>query len=197
LRRDASQLGALPGNRRLPLLFDILQIAAADHPSGAYLVLTNADICLQPHFYQTVGELLAHGFDALIINRRTVDAGCACNRAIAAAELGETHPGLDCFVFPARWVRDFTPSDSVIGAGLVMRSLLANLVCRAEALAVLTQAHLTFHFGDDRHWSKPEMAIYTQHNKAAAKQTVDSLSENAEYRDKLDAFVQAKPKYAL
>jgi len=105
-------------------------------------VLTHADSCRQPYCDQTVGEWLAHAFEALIINRRTVDAGCACNRAIAAAELGETHLGRDCVVFPASGVRDVTPSDSdsVIGAGLVMRSLLAHLVYRAMTI-------------DQQHWS--------------------------------------------
>ena len=43
-----------------------------DAPDEVFLVYTNADICLMPHFYTSLAGLAAQGFDAMTINRRTI-----------------------------------------------------------------------------------------------------------------------------
>ena len=77
-----------------------------------------------------------------------------------AIPLGQ-HPGFDCFVFPTAWVEDFVANAACVGIGWVMRSLLYNLVVKARRMVILRNAHLTYHYGDDRPWNAPELEEYT------------------------------------
>ncbi len=177
LSRNVLDIAPLVPPRPLPLLFDILESGAADAADDGFLVFTNADICLQPHFYTAVSALLARGFEALVINRRTVGAALAEDPAapLLAAETGDVHPGFDCFVFRARLARNFLRNDACIGMRAVSLGLLYNLIAHAPRMAILTNATLTYHFGDDARWDDSRFAAYTRHNQAAALQTARAL----------------------
>jgi hypothetical protein len=179
--------------RRLAILSDVLQSGALVAPQAGYLVFTNADICLMPHFYTSVQGMLARGIDSIIINRRTVGALSAYGQDsdIAMIETGGRHPGLDCFVFPVRWVTEFVCSDACIGAGWVMRSLLYNLVARAQRMLIMRDAHLTYHFGDDRIWSDLRQQDYLDFNLEQARFVMGRLSARDEFRAQLAAFCDA------
>ncbi len=97
LTRDARTLGDFAVPRPLPLLFDVLDRLAAQTPADGYMIFANADICLKPRFYRAVRELLGNGFDALVINRRTVspDHAFAEGSVLVEIEPGLPHPGYD------------------------------------------------------------------------------------------------------
>jgi hypothetical protein len=179
--------------RPLPLLFDILECGAAACRGDSYLVFSNTDIALQPNFYAAVHSLITHGFDCLIINRRTVapmdDYGAWTG--FSALESGESHPGLDCFVFPTEWVARFVRSDACVGVGYVMRSLLFNLVVLARRMLIMRDVHLTYHFGDDRRWDTAEFEEYQDHNVAQARSIFDALSADPNCRKALWEFCKA------
>lgn len=198
LRRTVRDLPGFPEAPPLPLLFDILDAVAAvaARPEPTHVIFTNADICIQPDFYLFVQRAISAGFDSLIINRRTLQGDAIdVPLSVAGADFGATHPGLDCFVFPYRWIREFVRSDACVGAGFVMRSLLPNLVALADALLVVTAAQLTFHFGNDRPWKSETFAPLQDHNLLQAKLVHERLSSNARLAARLDAFHNSKPKY--
>ncbi len=197
LRRTVVDVRQFSAARPFPLLFDILGNAAAGAQPGSYLVFTNSDICLVPSFYRTVRSILARGVDCVVINRRTVDQLESFGEApeLAALEAGSAHPGFDCFVFPAAWVQDFVSNAACVGVGWVMRSLLYNLAAKARRMVILRDAHLTYHYGDDRPWNAPELEEYTQHNLAEARVVVRALSEDPAKRAALDEFCSAHGEY--
>lgn len=193
LNRTVVDTAEFSKHRPLPLLFDILERGAAACRSDSYLVFSNADICVQPYFYDAVSSLITQGFDCLIINRRTVasieDYGAWTG--FSALESGESHPGLDCFVFPTKWVGHFVRSNACVGVGYVMRSLLFNLVALANRMLIMKDVHLTYHFGDDRRWDTAEFEEYQAHNVAQARLTFDKLSINPKHRKPLWEFCTA------
>lgn len=198
LQRTMCDLSGFEHGPPLPFLFEILRASVPEDQSAAdtHLIFTNADICLQPNFYLFVQAAIAAGFDSLVVNRRTIPADAIhLPAAIAGIDFGEPHPGLDCFVFPSEWVDGFVVSDACVGAGLVMRSLLHNLVARAESLLVVADGHLTFHFGDDRPWQSEEFRSYTAHNRQQGDLVHQQLTTDAVAAKRLADFHQAKPKY--
>lgn len=192
--RDLPGFGDGPA---FPLVFDILDKAGqAVADSSEWVIFTNSDICLQPGFYVAARDMLAAGFDSLIINRRTIDAGAmARSLELAAAELGEVHPGLDCFIFPASWLAQFERNDACVGVPLVMRSLFHNLVARAERLLILTEAGLTFHYGDDRPWLSEDLAEHRGHNSEETRRQIERLRRNPTARERIDRLYEIQPRY--
>jgi hypothetical protein len=89
------------------------------------------------------------------------------------------------------WVAEFESSDSCVGAGWVMRSLLYNLVARAKKMLIMRDAHLTYHFGDDRTWDDPRQADYLAFNLEQARSVMSRLSAHEHYRAPLSAFCEA------
>ena len=175
IRDDVRYSGCKP----VPYLFDILTPLRGGE-AGEWVVFTNMDIVLQPWFYTSVLEMLQAGFDSLIINRRTQPAEYSgCREWLLRSEIGVSHPGMDCFVFPRSWIDGLVLSDAVVGAGNVMRSLLYNLVCKAKKLAFVTRAMLTLHLGDDRPWMHPPMNSLQEHNSGEALKIWKTLSETS------------------
>lgn len=197
LDRTIRDIPGFEGGPPFPLVFDILAAVIRDvEPAPTHIVLTNADICLQPYFYPFVERALSSGFDSLVINRRTVSHELQKQSlSIASADYGAQHPGLDCFVFPAAFLDSFVPNTACVGVGQVMRGLMHNLVAHATQLLVLTDVHLTFHFGDDRPWMSQELAAHTAHNRSQSASTCERLREDPLCSERLDDFFQAQPKY--
>jgi hypothetical protein len=193
LRRTVADVRNFALPRPFPLLFDILANGAAAAKSDSYLIFTNSDICLVPNFYCAVRSLLAWGLDCLIINRRTVAPleNYGTLPELAALEVGGAHPGFDCFVFPAAWVSDFIPNNACVGVGYVMRSLLFNLVVKARRMLILRDAHLTYHYGDDRLWDTPDFREYMEHNVAEARAVLEALSTDLARYAALSEFCAA------
>ncbi len=164
---DLKQFEHLPP---LPFLFDVLG-AARDMPvkSHDYLVYTNFDIAVQPFFYNCLDYFIHTGFDAVIVNRRTLSkASLAAPIYIGHAEVGIAHPGMDCFIFPRAWISSFEITQAITGIGFVMRSLLYNLVAKSDNLLFLTSSHLTSHYGDDQPWNRPAFEEASLHNRNEA-----------------------------
>lgn len=164
LARSAADLRAFQVPRLLPLVFDVIEAAVDD--GCDHVILTNVDICPLPHFYRAVARLLDLGFDALIINRRTLADGAADPSWLPlwCADPGRIHEGYDCFVFSASAARRFVRNDACVGAGGVMRGLIYDMVATASRLLILTDVHLTCHLGDDKTWTRPELRDYIDHN---------------------------------
>jgi hypothetical protein len=132
-----------------------------------------------PQFFDAVARLVARGFDALTINRRTIPRYKRESGELACmyAEFGQSHAGYDCFVFPLAQFDRYVRSDAFIGGDFVARSLLYNLVANSKTMLMLRQAHLTFHIGDEREWSDPRYKDYREFNVRQAISVLTSLAK--------------------
>lgn len=173
LTRSVLDLRRFKLERRLPLLRDILD-RLSDSTDAEYLIYTNADIALQAHFYVTVGAILRQGFDACVINRRTISTAYREPRDIPLmyAELGQPHPGHDCFVFARTAYSRYRLGSVCIGANWVGKTLLTNLICNATRFLECADLHLTFHRGDERAWRSEDRADYSDHNRAQLREVL-------------------------
>lgn len=148
LARDVTDLASFVKKMHLPILDDILTRAYQE--SGAeYLIYTNIDIGLQPHFYDAVQEFIAQGHDAFMINRRRIPAtyNSATELDKMYAEKGRKHPGFDCFVFKRELYPKFSLAEICIGVPFIEITLSQNLFCFGEKPKVFTDERLTFHLG--------------------------------------------------
>jgi len=194
LWRSAVDLHIFTQPRPVPLLFDIL--SAARNSDADYVIFTNVDICPVPHFYRTVAAILATGYDALVINRRTL-AGWPIDPGLLdfmAMDHGRPHEGYDCFVFKRKALDLFVTNEAVVGSGGVMQSLIYNLVATSQRLLILGDVHLTYHLGDDKVWTAPHLRDYIKHNWTEAISTLRLLaSANPErFRDFCRTFPQSR-----
>lgn len=176
--------------RNLPLLFDILERGMAAAAGAEFIIFTNADICPMPYFYGAVAALLTLGFDCLIINRRTTGSFPIDPRwsDLVPADYGTSHPGFDCFVFPIKFGSLFARSDACVGAGFAMRSLLYNLVAFSQNMLIVTDAHLTYHIGDDKVWDRPELSDYVTFNQQNAVAVLKTLIQDPTSLRRLRSF---------
>ncbi len=166
LERSVMDVGDFRKRRKLPLIHDILK-SAVERSDADYLIYTNVDISPMPFFYSAIGDALQE-YDALVINRRTIEKCPTGDRPLAFyyQQVGQSHPGFDCFVFKREHYRQYQLFDACIGANWIGRMLICNLLAYANHPAILTDAHLTFHLGDDRSWKTAENIDFDRHNEA-------------------------------
>lgn len=167
LERAVTDVGTFQKPRKLPILGDILdRLAAAS--DAEYLIYTNVDIALQPHFYDAVAQIIDQGYDGFVINRRTISDRYRSVDELEKmyADRGEKHPGYDCFVFRRDACAHYDLGDACIGANWIGRVLLSNVIAYAERFKIFEEEHLTFHIGDDRSWKIADYNDYDRHNEA-------------------------------
>ena len=179
----------------MPQAFEILAAGVAATDEGDHIVFTNADICPVPSFYDATAHLIAAGAESLVVNRRSVFGFWPGEplASLAAFSLGAAHPGFDCFVFHASALPAMVTTDATVGSPYVMLSVLFNLVAVSAPLAVLTDAHLTYHFGDDRAWSAAGRNESLQRNLAAARTVRDGHDTAGAAR--IGSFLGAFPNW--
>jgi hypothetical protein len=164
LKRSVLDLHPFSRAKKLPLIADILQ--ALNRATDAdYLIYSNADIALMPHFYTTVALELQKGADALIINRRGLSAQYKSVNDLPAmyADEGVPHPGYDCFVFKRQLTDKFILAGICIGIPFSEVTLTHNLIAFARQPKFLDTAHLTFHIGTEV--MTPRDTEYYQYNR--------------------------------
>ena len=123
-----------------------------------------------PYFYSAVDRMVADGQVAFTINRRTIAAEPSVPERLPDmwAQIGKTHPGHDCFVFPRAWIPEMELGAITTGVPWIGFILLANLACLGRDIRVHEDAHLTFHLGDDQAWTNPADLPYREHNSREA-----------------------------
>jgi FkbM family methyltransferase len=198
--RTVLDLGTFQRQRPLPLLFDVVERGAELAGPDDFIVYTNSDICLQPYFYRCIRDLIELGFDAITVNRRTLDDRQKFpeGSSLVRAETGLNHRGFDCFVFPKSAFDAYVRNHACLGIGGVARGLLYNMVARAEAMVMLQNVTLTYHFGNERRWASPALADYTAFNLREYVHVLHELARGKKARHRLQAFCSAhqEPKPA-
>jgi glycosyltransferase involved in cell wall biosynthesis len=167
LDRSVIDLGNFQIHRKLPLIADILD-RLYQNSDAEYFIYTNIDIALMPEFYVAVNEIIERGYDAFIINRRTISD--AYNRVdqipLMYAEIGQSHPGYDCFVFRRDAYKNYRLGNICVGINYVGLALKYNLMCHSKRFKEFLNLHLTFHIGDDKQWKQDKYEDYRQHNES-------------------------------
>lgn len=173
LTRNVADVAEFNQRRPLPLIKDILQ-ALYNHSKAEYCIYSNVDIAIQPFFYDFILNKINEGFDAFVINRRTVS--CTYNEPDDLTSLysqsGSSHPGYDCFVFRTDYIPHFVLGNICIGANHIGKVLIANMIALAKNFRLFDDQHLTFHIGDDQVWKKKSNNEFEAHN---ARETVSIL----------------------
>lgn len=138
---------------KLPYIVDILDKAYESILDADYLIHSETDIGLMPFFYDTIDALVKQGYDAIIVNCR-----CIANKfeneddlPIIWSEVGEKHPGWDCFIFRRDIYKKYNLGEVIVGANSIGRALFVNLKYHAKKFIELTDSHLTFHLGSSQH----------------------------------------------
>ena len=178
LSRSVQDIGCFEQQHKLPILSDILERLFAGTEAD-FLIYTNVDIGLQPDFYLAVQQFIARGFDAFVINRRTITK---VYREVAqlseiGSEKGQAHRGWDCFVFRRGYFPQFILGDICIGAPRAGLALLANLIAAADHFSEFTEEHLTFHLGDDRVHTDSLFQAYADHNSRQLDRVLVQLEQ--------------------
>jgi hypothetical protein len=173
--------------RKLPLIKDILD-RLYDATDADYLIYTNVDIALMPFFYLYVKDIILQGYDSFTINRRTITDTTTFPEEISQmwAQIGEPHPGIDCFVFPKQVYKNFFLGEGCIGTGRIGKIINTNLICNAGKYEHFKDLHLTFHLGNEGRWKSSKFDDYIEHNQ---NQLIDVLKH---YRSigKIDGYPQ-------
>jgi hypothetical protein len=177
LTRSVLDLGVFKTPRKLPLLRDILERIDVASEGAEYLIYTNVDIGLQPEFYVAVNRVIEQGYDALVINRRTIcgDTWATSDLPLIYATVGERHPGWDCFVFRRERCRDYDVGDVCIGAPFVGLAFISNLIAWSTRFREFRDLHLTFHLGRDADWKSARYNDYALHNDREAEAAITRL----------------------
>jgi hypothetical protein len=169
--RDVYHDASLPP---LPLFAHLLGrlYAATD---AEYLIYTNIDIALQPHFYVAVAAFIAEGHDAMIINRRRIGGHFRAVAELPAmyAERGLPHPGFDCFVFHRDLYPRFELDQVCIGIPFIEILMGQNLFCLARNFKLYEHEYLTFHIGEEVF--KPRHPFLLQQNRSAFRRAIKVL----------------------
>ena len=165
--------------RKLPLIHDILE-RGFYATQADYLVYTNMDIGLQPHFYKAVNHYIDAGNDAFTINRRTISDQYTRIEEIPLmySQIGKPHPGWDCFVFRRELFSKFALGMICVGAPLIGLVLISNQIANANQFQQLTDEHLTFHLGDDRAWNSGARREYALHNRRETLRLLRYIEQN-------------------
>jgi len=191
LTRSIADLKLFQHKRRLPLIKDILD-ALYKSSQADYYIYTNVDIALQPYFYQSISRIVAQGHDAFVINRRTISNryGSIEEIPLMYAEIGEPHPGYDCFVFRRGMYPQFKLGIICIGTAWIGRALLANMVAGSGKFKEFRKKHLTFHLGDSLQWRREEYHDYFQENLTEYKTIYRQLeSEHGDFEPALRSYL--------
>ena len=160
---------------KLPLIKPILD-RLYNESTADFLIYTNVDIGLQPHFYQRVSELIASGYDALIINRRRIPAKYLSINDLPEIyqDPGKSHPGFDCFVFHRDLYPKFQLASICIGVPYIGITMAQNIFALANKYRLIEHEHLTFHIGMEVFRRRAPLE-YVQYNKHEFYKAMNAL----------------------
>ncbi|MFC7356857.1 hypothetical protein ACFQO1_04090 [Jejudonia soesokkakensis] len=180
LKHSVMDVDDFKKTRKLPFIKDILDRAVESSLDAEYIVYTNVDIALLPHFYLFVKEKIEIGLDAFVINRRTISKEYDLDTlASAYSDLGVEHPGFDCFVIRKDLIASLHLGSICIGANWIGRTMFANLITYCNNYELFKYEHLTFHIGEDGAWLVSDFSEFDTHNKKELYRIINELKNEA------------------
>ena len=197
LQRSIRDEPALPDSKKLPYIADILDRLYTT-TSADFLIYTNVDIAVMEPFYVALDCLVAQGYDAFDITRRTIPNHYRTPDQLPMmyAEVGTPHVGWDCFVFHRSLYPKLVLDDLFIGAPGFDTVLVESLRVHARHYEHFTNLHLTFHLGDDRSWrGSPPALINCQRSVAVLRELLPVCAdpETAQHLRRRIAWLRGDP----
>lgn len=181
LKKSVLDVDSTLNGRKLPLIADILE-KRNEIEDFDYLIYTNADIALMPHFYEFVTNKISEGHDAIVINRRRLSQ--KYNRIeelnLMYSDLGSSHPGFDCFVIKKALISEFIFHDICIGIPFLEVTFIHNIASFASNPLYVFDAHLTFHLGTEVLSNRKKDNYYWHNRKVYFNIIKPKLSQNFE-----------------
>jgi len=122
IERSALDSDTFQKKRKLPYIQDIINQLYERSKGFDYLIYSNVDIGLMPHFYMSLKRYIENGYDAVAINRKTIlnYTKELKDLPLIYSKLGKRHEGIDTFVFKREAVKKFVFENSIIGTGPVL-----------------------------------------------------------------------------
>jgi hypothetical protein len=191
LTRSIADLNKFKHKRKLALLKDVLD-QLYENSDAEYVIYTNVDIALKPEFYSAVNALIEKGYDAFVINRRTISDAYSSVSDIERmyAEKGKPHPGYDCFVFRRELYPHFVIGDVFLGTGHVDLPLICSMISAAQKFGEFRGEHLTFHIGDKRSWWAWKNRDFLRQNDRAAADALIALARSKKLQQHMNPLVR-------
>ena len=179
LDKSVLDYGDFQVQRKLPLIKDIMDRLFYEASDADFLIYTNVDIAVMPYFYTSILQIIEEGYDAFVVNRRIISKNYSSPKDIPLmySQVGEKHAGHDCFVFKRDVYKDYQLGSTCIGAPLIGKVFLLNLICNAKKFQEFTNLHLTFHIGNDEIWKSSSSLEYSQHNLHQLRQVYQHYQE--------------------
>ena len=178
LTRSILDVRAFKNSRKLPLIKDILD-SLYSSTDADYLIYTNVDIAVLPHFYMSVAEIINQGYDAFIINRRTIGSYDQIEKIpLMYSKIGGKHAGYDCFIFRRDAYPKYVLNNVFIGSIPIGFALGVNLICNSQNFKLFTALHLTFHLGSDGSWKQKGLEDYLEFNIAETDKIYQHYLDN-------------------
>lgn len=174
LERSVLDIHPTTSAPKYPLIGDLMS-RLYEHSDAEYLVYTNIDIAVQPHFYEFIAEQVDRGLKAFIINRRRIPDTYRKVEELPEmyAELGKSHPGFDCFVFHRSLFPRFRFAHVCVGIPFIGILTAQNLFAFGEPFELFENEHLTFHIGEDVFKARHKELM--QHNRKEFWKAIDEL----------------------
>ncbi|HCE86077.1 MAG TPA: hypothetical protein DEO99_07960 [Bacteroidetes bacterium] len=173
-------------SRKLPLIQEVL-LRAKKNVSCDYLIYTNCDIILTPHFYESVAYYLNKGHDALVINRQRVSIALNRTDDLPAifADKGMIHPGFDCFVFSPDLLQSIDMDTICLGIPFIGVGLAHWVFSLSENPLFMPDANLTRHIGLEV--MPPVDSVLYKHNR----QAFNRIKKTIPWKENLHKFPYA------
>lgn len=177
LEHSILDLGDFTRQRKLPLIKDILD-RLYEATNADYLIYTNVDIALMPHFYLAIQQLIDLGYDAFSINRRIIDRKYqqVSEISLMYGEVGKPHGGHDCFIFKRELYPNFYLANICVGIQFIGLSLVLNCLSNSSKFRIFEDLHLTFHIGEDKRWKNDIINDYRLHNAQERQKIISYFS---------------------
>ncbi|PID56914.1 hypothetical protein CSB45_09665 [candidate division KSB3 bacterium] len=189
LDRSVIDLHTFHIKRKLPLLKDILD-RLYNASNAEYFIYTNTDIAILPNFYLTIISIIHQGFDAFVVNRRSISSRYKSIAEIPLmySEIGKSHKGFDCFIFRRDAYPKYILGNVCLGTAFVGRVLLWNLVLNSKKFKEFKNLHLTFHLGNNQIWRSDRQSDYFDYNRREAYKVLTKLQKDSESIEILDRY---------
>ncbi len=149
LSQSIREVANLPDAKKFPFIADILK-SLYENSDAEYLIYTNTDIILVPQFYVAVAQLIDEKkYDAISVSRRRIPFSWnnVYGLPIIQSQMGQLHPGYDCFIFHRSLFSKFIFSNVCIGTGYTSVAFIHNLIAFSEKPFITDELHLTLHLG--------------------------------------------------
>ena len=149
-------------NKKLPIIQDMFN-SILEHSDADYIIFTNSDIGVQPHFYKVINNIIkSKNLESFSINRRdNLPKFRNKKQRLSPKHMdyiyklkGKNHNGHDCFIIKRQVLEKINMGLMFTGYPPWGSILMSRLKNANNKHVIFRNLFLTFHLGSDRSWNK-------------------------------------------